>query len=304
MIYYSLDKFPKPYRNVFFINDWGRKCTYVMRPRWNGALLKSDTGDEPLEIFADANSSLFKPSDIEIGPDGALWILGWGNGYGVEWEGEPKLENQVNEGRISTHLASRQPTGQTNQLAHGQTRQAHQRMTQAELIDDLTKPIAVWRTDAQDELLRRSTPQMSDALMRLAKRAQTPTEETWLTWTLALHHTNAPRQNAKADHALLRLATGNGSLNQQIQALRAIRLRLDKAEKKANMIAALGQALEHANARVRFAALQTIRAGQARAVRPGHRPLGRNRDRSHHVLRRMGCDAGVAAGRRESHFAW
>ena len=33
VIYYSLDKFPKPYRNVFFINDWGRKCTYVMRPR-------------------------------------------------------------------------------------------------------------------------------------------------------------------------------------------------------------------------------------------------------------------------------
>ena len=100
---------------------------------------------------------------------------------------------------------------------------------------------------------------MSDALMRLAKRAQTPTEETWLTWTLALHHTNAPWQNAKADHALLRLATGNGSLNQQIQALRAIRLRLDKAEEKANMIAALGQALGQANARVRFAALQTIR---------------------------------------------
>ena len=259
VIYYSLDKFPKPYRNVFFINDWGRKCTYVMRPRWNGALLQSDTGDEPLEIFADANSSLFKPSDIEIGPDGALWILGWGNGYGVEWDGEPKLENQINEGRIFRiwHRDS-PPDKRTNWLTAKRGKPISE-WTQAELIDDLTKPIAVWRTDAQDELLRRNTPQMSDALMRLAKRAQTPTEETWLTWTLALHHTNAPWQNAKADHALLRLATGNGSLNQQIQALRAIRLRLAKAEEKANMIAALGQALGQANARVRFAALQTIR---------------------------------------------
>ena len=221
VIYYSLDKFPKPYRNVFFINDWGRKCTYVMRPRWNGALLQSDTGDEPLEIFADANSSLFKPSDIEIGPDGALWILGWGNGYGVEWDGEPKLENQINEGRIFRiwHRDS-PPDKRTNWLTAKRGKPISE-WTQAELIDDLTKPIAVWRTDAQDELLRRNTPQMSDALMRLAKRSQTPTEETWLTWTLALHHTNAPWQNAKADHALLRLATGNGSLNQQIQALRA-----------------------------------------------------------------------------------
>lgn len=268
VIYYSLDKFPEQYRNVFFINDWGRKCTYVMRPRWNGALLQSDTGDEPLEIFADANGSLFKPSDIEVGPDGALWILGWGNGYGVEWDGEPKPENQINEGRIFRvwHHDS-QPDKRAKWLAAKRGKPIAE-WTQNELVDDLTKPILGWQTDAQDELLRRNTPQMSEALIRLAKRAQTPAEETWLTWTLALHQTKVPWQNAKADQALLRLAKGGGSLNQQVQALRAIRLRLAKAEEKSDMIAALGQALGHKNVRVRFAALQTIRQAKLKQFTP------------------------------------
>jgi putative heme-binding domain-containing protein len=244
---------------VFFINDWGRKCTYVMRPRWNGALLQSDTGDEPLEIFADANGSLFKPSDIEVGPDGALWILGWGNGYGVEWKGEPKLENQINEGRIfRVWHHDNHPDKRTAWLT-AKRRKPINKWKLTALLDDLTHAIPAWRTDAQDELLRRASPQMSDTLIRLAKAAKTPAEETWLTWTLALHQAKAPGQNTKADQALLRLATGAGSLNQQEQALRAIRLRLAKAEEKTDMTAALGQALGHRNARIRFAALQTIR---------------------------------------------
>ena len=259
VIYYSLDKFPERYRNVFFINDWGRKCTYVMRPHWNGALLQSDTGDKPMEIFADANGSLFKPTDIEVGPDGTLWILGWGNGYGVEWNGEPKLENQINEGRIFRvwHRDS-QPNKRAKWFTD-KRRKTIGNWTQQELVDDLTQPIAGWRTDAQGELLRRNTPQMSDVLIRLAKDAKTPAEETWLTWTLAIHQTKNASQNAKADQALLRLAKGGGSLNQQVQALRAIRLRLAKTKEKTDMIAVLGQALGHKNIRVRFNALQTIR---------------------------------------------
>ena len=29
--------------------------------------------------------SLFRPTDIEIGPDGALFIAGWGSVYGTEY---------------------------------------------------------------------------------------------------------------------------------------------------------------------------------------------------------------------------
>ena len=258
VIFYSLDKFPERYRNVFFINDWGRKCTYVMRPRWNGALLQSNTGDEPLEIFADAKNSLFKPSDIEIGPDGALWILGWGNEYGVKWDGKPKLENQINEGRIFRIWHRDNPPDKQAEWLTSKRRKPIDSWSRQELVDDLDQPIPAWRTNAQDELLLHVTTQMSDSLIRLTNGANNPAEETWLTWTLARHRTKAPWQNVKVDQALLRLAKGSGTLNQQIQSLRAIRLRLTKAEEKSELIASLGQALGHDNARVRFAALQTI----------------------------------------------
>ena len=268
VIYYSLDKFPEQYRNVFFINDWGRKCTYVMRPRWNGALLQSDTGDKPLEIFADAKGSLFKPSDIEVGPDGALWILGWGNGYGVEWEGEPKLENQINEGRIFRVWHSESLPDKRSKWLTSKRRKFLSTWSQKDLIKDITRSIPGWRTDAQHELLRRSTKKMSDSLIRLTKHAKTPAEETWLIWTLALHQTKLPIQNSNVDKALLRFAKGEGSLNQQVQALRAIRVRLPKAKDKAEMIVVLGQSLGHANERIRFAALQTIRQTSLKQFAP------------------------------------
>ncbi len=258
VIFYSLDKFPKQYRNVFFINDWGRKCTYVMRPRWNGALLQSDTGDKPLEIFADAKNSLFKPSDIEIGPDGALWVLGWGNEYGVKWKGKPVLENQINEGRIFRIWHRDNPPDKQAEWLTAKRRKPINLWSRQELVNDLDQPIPAWRTDAQDELLRRTTAQTIDSLINLANGANSQARETWLTWTLARYRPKNPMQNVKIDQALLRLAKGGGTLNQQIQSLRAIKLRLPKSEGKSSLRAVLAQALGLDNARIRFAALQTI----------------------------------------------
>ena len=87
-------KFPLQYRDAFFINDWLNKTTYVWRPEWDGALMRPASGDwEPFIVGGD---SLFRPTDMEVGPDGALWILGWSRGYGAEWK-DGKL---VNEGRV------------------------------------------------------------------------------------------------------------------------------------------------------------------------------------------------------------
>ena len=38
----------------------------------------------------------FDPVDIEIGPDGGIYISSWGRQYGVEWQNG----QMVNEGRI------------------------------------------------------------------------------------------------------------------------------------------------------------------------------------------------------------
>jgi hypothetical protein len=47
-------------------------------------------------LFADGAGALYRPTDLEPGPDGALYVLGWGRGYGAEWrDGE-----FVSEGRV------------------------------------------------------------------------------------------------------------------------------------------------------------------------------------------------------------
>lgn len=48
------------------------------------------------EPFIVGGDSLFRPTDIEAGPDGALWVLGWSRGYGAEW----KNGKLTNEGRV------------------------------------------------------------------------------------------------------------------------------------------------------------------------------------------------------------
>jgi len=253
VIHYSLNKFPEKYRNVFFINDWGRKCTYVMRNRWDGALLRSVTGDEPLEIFADANNSLYKPTDIEIGPDGALWVLGWGDEYGVKWNGDPKLENQANEGRIFRIWHRDNPPDRRTQWRLAKRSKPINAWTTGELIDDLGHPIAGWRVDAQDELVHRGNKALRAILARLdsnSNRAQ----ETWLVWTLA----RLLPGNLQIDRELIRLANGRENLNQQIQSLRALAKRWNNAQNKAEITDALKQALGHDNARVRFEAVQAI----------------------------------------------
>ena len=274
VIYYSLDKFPEDYRNVFFINDWGRKCTYVMRPQWNGALLESDTKNKPLEIFADAKGSLFKPSDIEVGPDGALWILGWGNEYGVKWDGDPKLKKQINEGRIFRIWHHNNPPDNKGWFTTKHLKPLNKWSLQ-ELVGELDQPIPIRRIDAQEELIKRNTKPTSESLIKSAIEAKTQASETWLIWTLAQYNSKESKQNSRINQTLLRFSKGRGTLNQQVQSLRAIRLRLPISSNKEinNFKESLSLALKHKNAQIRFSAVQTIRQAKLNQLTSEIKPL-------------------------------
>jgi putative heme-binding domain-containing protein len=87
----------------------------MYRPRFEGALIQPEGGR--WQVFAAGGgagravadygggresgalapaSPLFKPVDIVVGPDGALYISGWGEEYGAVW----KDGQQTNEGRV------------------------------------------------------------------------------------------------------------------------------------------------------------------------------------------------------------
>ena len=114
ILYYDAPQMPPAFRGVWFFNDWLRKTTFVYRPRWDGALIQPEGGR--WQSFASGGgagravanygardsgvppvaTALFQPVDIVAGPDGALYISGWGEEYGAVW----KDGQQANEGRI------------------------------------------------------------------------------------------------------------------------------------------------------------------------------------------------------------
>ena len=116
MTFCNSPQFPASYQQVFLINDWLRKTTFKWTPTWEGALMKPKGGT--WEPFIQGGNSLYRPTDLEFGPDGALWILGWGSGYGAEW----KDGQLTNEGRIF-RVASKQAKPPPVEL--GKTGPAH-----------------------------------------------------------------------------------------------------------------------------------------------------------------------------------
>lgn len=128
VVFYDHPQMPEAFRGVWFFNDWLRKTTFVFRPRWDGALLQPEGGKwEPFivgggtgrsvndyagedEYYSPETGVLYRPTDMAIGPDGALYIAGWGSEVDVKW----KDGQQISEGRIfrvSWNGGRRKPIG-------------------------------------------------------------------------------------------------------------------------------------------------------------------------------------------------
>ena len=94
--------------------------------------------------------SLFRPTDIEVGPDGALYIAGWGSVYGTEYVPAEKWtaeENAKYQGRVF-RLRHKENAPSTEKNGHGQA-QKHYEWTFDELIEAIGHQLQVWRVNAQ-----------------------------------------------------------------------------------------------------------------------------------------------------------
>ena len=92
VVFHDSPMFPETHRNVFYRADWLRGTVEIFRRQWQGALLMP-AGDhvEPFITLGD-KQPLFRPTGMAVGPDGALWIGGWGSTYG--WNGD-KTDGRV-----------------------------------------------------------------------------------------------------------------------------------------------------------------------------------------------------------------
>ena len=241
VVYYSARQFPEPYRGCFLIGDWTDKSVFVFRPKWEGALMTQD-GDLERLATAGRSNSLFRPTDIEVGPEGALYVAGWGAQYGsvfAPYQGGDK-KAKANEGRI--FKIWHEPTGLSDDWNSDKRRRPLADWTVGELMDDLSGPLPVWRVDAQDELVRRG-PTVAGELWRRIDGGLPREVETWALW--ALGRMEGVPDRVFAERAL----AGDRGLNHRIQCLRIL------GRRRADVPAAASRDKEP---RVRFAAAQAL----------------------------------------------
>lgn len=252
---YCMSKqFPPEYRGAFLVNDWLLKKTYLWRPEWDGAMLRPEGGG--FTTLIDGGESLFRPTDLEFGPDGALWVLGWSSGYGAEYD-SGELSNEGRIFRISWKEAPK--------VEPIQTKLSLKEHTVEELINDFDSPLPVHRINAQDELVNRDGEVIQEVMQRISEGSLTQNQETWSLWTLG----RMGKATLLADYLYhtLHSKTQDG-LNQKIQAVRIFAFRSKQFQQTKWLQEAMRIALRHAQPRVRFAAVQAIHEASLRELTP------------------------------------
>lgn len=204
VLFADVPNWPEKFRGVWLINDWLLKSTHVYRPEWQGALMLPQGGQ--WEDFITGGKSLFRPVDMAFGPEGALYIIGWSSGYGVERDEDGNMKNEGRVFRVMPKGAPKLPALPTKKLPD---------MTVAELIAEFSSLLPVRRINAQDELVRRGAAAVNEIVEAL-KAPDLPTAgETWAVWTLA--------RIGGSEDSLKRAATdAAASLNRRMQAVRAL----------------------------------------------------------------------------------
>jgi len=228
VIFADVPNWPASHRGVWLINDWLFKSTHVYRPTWDGALMKPEGGQ--WEDFIAPRDALYRPVDMAFGADGALYVIGWGSGYGVEWDAKGEMTNEGRVFRIAPKGMKPLPPPSVKPLA---------KMSVTELQSEFESVLPVRRIDAQNELVRRG-PAVRDELMRGLSRSQAI--ETWSLWTIK-------RLGGDATPFVQLATRPDAGLNTRLQALRIL---------GAMSAPVPAQIFSDKEPRVRFAAVQAV----------------------------------------------
>ena len=230
IIHCKINGYPNKYNDVFLISDWLNREVFIYRSKWDGAWRKPDR--DKLEIFAHAGGGrsmalssgrAFDPVDIEMGPDGAIWITSWGRQYGAHFR-SGKL---ANEGRIYRFW----PKGYLPETRPGEVK------SMAGLVANLGSHLPAWRTNAQDALIQEGLSVVPRLKTELAKTKISKGHETWLVWTIG-----------RIDPATWL----DGNQNQLIQSIRV-------AAFNQRMRPEITGALKHSEPRIRLEAVLALR---------------------------------------------
>ena len=260
------DRFPTEYQGVFFCADWLSRSIFIYKPQWKGAAMLNMS--QP-EVFAKAprgrsmgssKGMLFDPTDIEFGPDGALWILSWGHGYGSTIEGG----QQQDQGRVYRIAFAPKLNNRPRTSLAAKYDQPYSEWTLRELADDLRhNALPARRTNAQVELVRRANRSTNFLIKELQRRKADRDALPWVLWTIA----QLSGDVEAADRTLAECAGERSRrLADRIQAIRTLGYRASQFGKP--LPAVVRSSLKDEEPRVRFAAIESIHESMAKDFVP------------------------------------
>jgi putative membrane-bound dehydrogenase-like protein len=238
-VVYTADLFPKPFQGNVFVCDPANNLVHQDILVSHGATFVAQRADAENEFLA-STDNWFRPVNLTIGPDGALYVVDF---YREVIETPLSLPDDIKKG---LNLESR-GRGRIWRIVPAQAklgpRPALRNSLSHELVHHLSHPNSWWRLTAQRLLVERHDQSVVPTLEKLAQESNSEIGRTHTLWTLdAL----AALSDQLVIHALR-----DPSPFVREQALRLAEKRLGHS---ADMLQAASKLAEDLSARVRFQA--------------------------------------------------
>jgi putative heme-binding domain-containing protein len=191
--YYAADHFPTPFQGSLFIGDVVTRRIVQFRLDWRGS---SPWGNK--EYFLKSEDPWFRPVDIKLGPDGALYVADFYNRIIGHYEVPLDHPGRDRErGRI-WRIVYRGPNHQGTRAPRTDWTTA----TVEELLKDLGHPNLTVRFKATNQLCERGSKEVIDRVNKLLLDDKNPASAwQWMHGLWVLH-----RQNGLASAVLTRAA--------------------------------------------------------------------------------------------------
>lgn len=176
--------FPAPFDSVTFVAEPVSNLVHVDRIKENGTTFTASR-IHPNKEFLASTDSWFRPVNMYIGPDGALYIVDYYRPIieHPEWMGEEvvksgKLYNGSDKGRIYRITpANAKPAFWTKGLKLGNS-------NDEQLVNELSNPNIWWRLNAQRLLVDHRNKQIVPALIKMAQNTSSALGRLHAMWTL------------------------------------------------------------------------------------------------------------------------
>jgi putative membrane-bound dehydrogenase-like protein len=240
---YTADLFAEEYRGNTFVCDPANNLIHRDRLVPHGATFTAQRADEDCEFLA-STDNWFRPVNLALGPDGALYIADF---YREVIETPLSLPDDIKK---KLNLESR-GRGRIWRVRPDGPRQARKpslrKAPTEELVRHLADGNSWWRLTAQRLLMERQDRSAVKPLEKLAREATLPPARAHALWTL--------RGLRALDDALIEQALKDSEAGVREQALRLADERLHASDKLRKAVAALA---DDPSPRVRFQLAYTL----------------------------------------------